>query len=86
MYQKQNHPGGLRGRKIKQKVVIDHANEDHPECYFVSLFKRYLALLPANPSADAFSGPVPAVLDWYSHCVRVSVNKVGGSGGTQENF
>ena len=48
---KKNHPGGLRGRKIKQKVVT---NEDHPEHYFVSLFKHYLALLPANPSADAF--------------------------------
>ena len=35
-------------------MVIHHANEDHPERYFVRLFKRYLALLPANPSADAF--------------------------------
>ena len=34
------------------------------------------------------SGPAPAILDWYGHCVRVSVNKAGGSGGMlpQENF
>ena len=33
-------------------------------------------------------GPAPTILDWYGHCVRVSVNKVGGSGGMlpKENF
>ena len=33
-------------------------------------------------------GPAPAILDWYGYCVRVSVNKVGGSGGMlpQEKF
>ena len=32
-------------------------------------------------------GPEPAILDWYGHCVRLSVNKLGGSGGmlTQQN-
>ena len=34
------------------------------------------------------SGPAPAISDWDGHCVCVSVNKVGGSGGMppQENF
>ena len=34
------------------------------------------------------SGPEPADLDWYSHCMCLSVNKIGGSGGMlpQENF
>ena len=36
-----NHPGGLRGRKAKPKVVIHHANQDHTERCFVKLFKRY---------------------------------------------
>ena len=27
------------------------------------------------------AGPEPAILDWYGHCVRLSVNKLGGSGG-----
>ena len=27
------------------------------------------------------TGPEPAILDWYGHCVRLSVNKLGGSGG-----
>ena len=28
-----------------------------------------------------YAGPAPTILDWYGHCVRVSVNKLGGSGG-----
>ena len=37
--------------------------------------------------SSCVSGPAPAILDWYGHCVRVSVNKVEGSGGMlpQEN-
>ena len=33
------------------------------------------------------AGPAPAILDWCGHCVRVNVNKLGGSGGMlpQEN-
>ena len=49
-----NHPGGLRGRKMKQKVVIHHANQDHPERCIVRLFKRYLSLMAPNCPADAF--------------------------------
>ena len=26
------------------------------------------------------SGLAPTILDWYGHCVRVSVNKLGGVG------
>ena len=38
--------------------------------------------------ACVHSGPEPAILDWYGHCVRSSVNKLGGSGGMlpQENY
>ena len=25
-------------------------------------------------------GPEPAILDWYGYCMRLSVNKLGGSG------
>ena len=34
------------------------------------------------------TGPQPAILDWYGHCMGLSANKVGGSGGMlpQENF
>ena len=28
----------------------------------------------------ARTGPAPDILDWYSHCVRLSVNKLGGLG------
>ena len=27
------------------------------------------------------AGPEPAILDWYGHCVHLSVNKLGGYGG-----
>ncbi len=36
-----NKPGGLKGRKTKPKVVLHHANEDHPNQCFVQLFKMY---------------------------------------------
>ena len=29
----------------------------------------------------AVAGLAPAILDWYGHCMRESVNKLGGSGG-----
>ena len=53
IYQK-NHPGGLKGRKIKPKVVRHHANVDYPECCFVRLFKRYRELCPADTPPHAF--------------------------------
>ena len=38
--------------------------------------------------AHTSAGPALAILDWYSHCVHLSVNKVGESGRMlpQENF
>ena len=35
------------------------------------------------------TGPAPTILEWYGHCVRVSVNKLGGGVWgvlPQENF
>ena len=49
----------------------------------------------SGPSADlvlaksvTVAGPAPTILDWYGHCMRLSVNKLGRSGGMlpQENF
>ena len=43
---------------------------DYPlPCDQCHMFYMYLA------------GPEPAILDWYGHCGRSNVNKVGGSGG-----
>ena len=36
-----NHPGGLKGRKVKLKVVRHHANTENPDRCFVRLFKLY---------------------------------------------
>jgi hypothetical protein len=49
-----NRPGGLRGRKVKQKIVRHHANTSHPERCFVRLFKRYRELCPADAPPHAF--------------------------------
>ena len=36
-----NHPGGLKGRNIKPKVVYHQSNGQNPEQCFVRLFKKY---------------------------------------------
>ena len=45
-----NHPGGLNGRKISQKI----ANTTDPDRCFVKLFKLYLSLCPEDAPSDAF--------------------------------
>ena len=65
-----NHPGGLRGRKQKQKVVVHHANIDNPTRYFVRLFKLYNSLCPVNrPSHCFYLAPLkkPTANCWFSH-------------------
>jgi hypothetical protein len=49
-----NHPGGLKGRKQKPKVVIHHSNEENPNRCFVRLFKLYNSLCPAERPDNAF--------------------------------
>ena len=48
-----NHPGGLKGRKRKPKIVIHHSNEENPNRCFIRLFKLYNSLCRAE-RADAF--------------------------------
>ena len=62
-------PGGLKGRRLKSKVVRHHANTDNPERCFVWLFKLYTSMCPAKPPENAFylkplSKPTPTC--WYS--------------------
>lgn len=49
-----NHPGGIKGRKQKPKVVLHHANNDNPDRCFVRLFKKYLSVRPSECPANAF--------------------------------
>ena len=49
-----NRPGGLKGRKVKPKVVKHHADVSITERCFVRLFKLYMQKCPANRPNDAF--------------------------------
>ena len=64
-----NHPGGLKGRRIKPKVVRHHANIQNPTRCFVRLYKLYMSLCPSDRPHDAFylqplRKPTPEC--WYS--------------------
>ena len=64
-----NRPGGLKGRNIKPKVVLQHANLENPKRCFVRLFKLYMSLRPNNVPADAFylrPAIHPTATCWYS--------------------
>ena len=64
-----NRPGGLKGRKVKPKIVTHHANEENPDRCFVRLFKLYNSLCPAErPSASFYLQPLtnPRPGCWFS--------------------
>ena len=57
-----NHPGGLKGCKHKQKVVIHHANTENPNRCFIRLFKLYNELCPVDHPNDSFLfGPIEEI-------------------------
>ena len=42
-----NHPGGLRGQKVKPKVVLHHKNTDNPEwCFIVKSIENSVHRMP----------------------------------------
>ena len=64
-----NRPGGLKGRRVKPKVVRHHANTENPNRCFIRLFKLYTSLCPSDRPKDAFylkplNKPTPTC--WYS--------------------
>ena len=64
-----NHPGGLKGRKTKPKIVTHYANVSNPERCFVRLFKMYSSLCPPGRPMDAFyllPLPKPRPDCWFS--------------------
>ena len=49
-----NRPGGLKGHKIKPKVVVHYSSPENPQRCFVELFKKYNNLCPQDRPSDAF--------------------------------
>ena len=65
-----NRPGGLKGRNIKPKVVIQHENTANPRRCFVRLFKRYIQLTPnTKPDHAFYLQPMhtPTSQCWYTN-------------------
>ena len=76
-----NHPGGLKARNIPSKVVYHHANLENPQRCFVRLYKKYLALSPADAPADAFylkPARSPTSSCWFSRN-PLGHNPLGGT-------
>ena len=65
-----NRPGGIKGRKVKPKIVLHHSNTDNPERCFVRLFKKYIQLCPDTPTEmSAFylqPAAKPTIDCWYT--------------------
>ena len=49
-----NRPGGIKGRKIKPKVVYRHANTTRSEQCFVRLYKKHVQLCPRSTESNTF--------------------------------
>ncbi len=72
------HPGGLKGRKVKPKIVYHHANVANLARCFVRLHKMYISLCPPDSPAGAFYLTPLKNLEagcWYSK-VPVGKNKL----------
>ena len=76
-----NRSGGLKGRKLKPKIVQHHSNPDNPERCFVELFQLYRRMCPTNRPKNSFylqplEKPTPTC--WYS-CRPIGHNKLEGT-------
>ena len=76
-----NRSGGLKGRKLKPKIVQHHNNPTNPERCFVELFKLYQKMCPANRPKEAFylqplEKPTPTC--WFT-CRPIGHNKLEGT-------
>ena len=88
-----NRQGGLKGRKLKPKVVHHYDNTDNPDRCFVRLFKRYQQLLPPdrpknvfyfkplqNPTADTWFSARPIGHNTLEHTVARLCSAAGIQG------
>ena len=64
-----NLPGGLKGRNVKPKAIIQHSNPSNPRRCFVRLFKLYRSLCPKEAPDHAFylrPSDSPSDTCWYT--------------------
>ena len=61
-----NHPGGLKGRKHKQKVVLHHSNVENPSRCFVRLFQMYNTVCPPERPFNLTPLAKPMKHCWFS--------------------
>ena len=65
-----NRQGGIKGRNIKAKEVIHHANAVNPQRCFVRIFKLYQERIPENiPDHAFYLKPLqnPTASCWFSN-------------------
>ncbi len=71
-HQSKNHQGGLKSLHSKPKTVRAFENKEHPECYLIRIFKKYLTKhLSHDPkcSKDLYLRPLAKPSNphvWYS--------------------
>lgn len=62
-----NHPGGLKNRHDKAKVVIHHANTEQPDRCLIQFFKKYCEHRPEGADDVFYLTPIqnPKSKVWY---------------------
>ena len=62
-----NHPGGLKNRHDKAKVVIHHANTEQPDRCLIQFFKKYCEHCPEGADDVFYLTPIqnPKYKVWY---------------------
>ena len=72
-----NRSGGLKGRKLKPKIVQHHSNTKNLDRCFVELFKLYQRMCPVNRPGNAFylqPSEKPTSTCWFSCKPQVGRN------------
>ena len=86
-----NHPGGLKNRHHKAKVVIHHANTERPDGCLIQFFKKYCKHRPKGVDNTFYLTPIPnpKTKIWYKttpigeNTLAKTVKRLCGAAGIQ---